>query len=289
MPDTMPDGSPWPKVSIVTPSYNQGQFLEETIRSVLLQGYPNLEYIIIDGGSTDGSADVIKKYESWLTYWVSEPDRGQAHAINKGFAFGRGDIVAWLNSDDTYTPHAIQTVVRNISSQGSTIVYGNCNLMDETGNMSHVIVPPRVTFDSLLRVWVRDSIPPQPAIFFRRRVLNDVGLLDESLRYAMDYDLWLKIAERYPFCYIDAVLASYRLHYESKTMSGWSNFRPEWEYVSLKYGRTEGFRYCLSHWAANQLYKLKVLRARIWRIIKKYSWLKPLENFILKIAGRGCE
>lgn len=289
IPDTMPDGSPWPKVSIVTPSYNQGQFLEETIRSVLLQGYPNLEYIIIDGGSTDGSVDVIKRYKHWLSYWVSEPDRGQAHAINKGFVLTGGDIIAWLNSDDTYAPHAIQAAVYNLLSHSSTIVYGNCNLIDETGAASSVIVPPLVTFENLLRFWMRYSIPPQPAIFFRRQVLDEVGLLDESLRYAMDYDLWLRIAKRYPFRYINTVIGNYRLHSESKTISESADFRPEWHQVSQKYGGTENLQYRLSFWRAYGLYKLNTWKSRIWRIIKRCSWLKPLENFILKIVGRGCQ
>ena len=107
LPPARPDGSPWPRISIVTPSYNQGQFIEETIRSILLQGYPDLEYIIIDGGSTDQSVEIIKKYEPWLTYWVSEKDRGQAHAINKGFARVSGEIGGYLNSDDFYLPNAL--------------------------------------------------------------------------------------------------------------------------------------------------------------------------------------
>ena len=110
LPDTMPGGSPWPRISIVTPSCNQGRFLEETIRSVLLQGYPNLEYVIIDGGSSDGSVDIIRKYESQLAYWDSRPDSGMYYAINEGFAHSTGDIMAWLNSDDMYTPWSLRVV-----------------------------------------------------------------------------------------------------------------------------------------------------------------------------------
>jgi len=116
LPSARPDGSPWPRISIVTPSYNQGRFIEETIRSVLLQGYPDLEYIIIDGASTDQSAEIIQKYEPWLTYWVSEKDRGQAHAINKGFAKATGDIGAYLNSDDMYLVNAL-TIASNLFIQ----------------------------------------------------------------------------------------------------------------------------------------------------------------------------
>ena len=118
LPDTMPDGQLWPLISIVTPSCNQGQFIEETIRSVLLQGYTNLEYIIIDGASTDNSVEVIKKYEPWLTYWVSEKDRGQAHAINKGKSLSSGDIFQWINSDDYLEPRCLLAVATQIPRGG---------------------------------------------------------------------------------------------------------------------------------------------------------------------------
>ncbi len=122
---TMPDGAPWPRISIVTPSFNQGQFIEETIRSVLLQGYADLEYIVIDGGSTDGSVGIIKKYKRWLTYWVSEPDRGQSHAINKGFARATGGVLAWLNSDDLYAPGALRKVGMLLAGEENALLAGS--------------------------------------------------------------------------------------------------------------------------------------------------------------------
>ena len=286
IPGTMADGRPWPRVSIITPSYNQGQYIEETIRSVLLQGYPNLEYIIIDGGSTDNSVEVIRKYEPWLAYWVSEPDRGQTHAINKGFKVSNGDIVAWLNSDDTYMPDAIQSVVRHFLLNGSTIAYGNCNLIDETGKMLRVVIPPRVTFESLVYYWkTPESTPPQPGIFFRRKVLNEVGPLDERLRYVMDFDLWLRMAERYPFNYLDVILGNCRMHSESKTMTQIRYFHLERYQVTQRYTATRGIQYRLSRWTAYKVYELKVLRSRIWRFIKKYPCLHPLERLILRVVG----
>src|SRR5437773_6556922 len=126
----------WPRISVITPSFNQGQFLEETIRSVLLQGYPNLDYIIIDGGSTDGSVEVVKKYEPWLTYWVSEPDRGQSHAINKGWQRAHGDVLAWLNSDDTYNPDALRCAAEALQQNPAAgMVYSDMNYIDVSSNV----------------------------------------------------------------------------------------------------------------------------------------------------------
>src|SRR5262245_40759296 len=141
----------WPRVTVVTPSFNQGAFIEETIRSVLLQDYPNLEYLVVDGGSTDSTLEVIKTYEPWIDYWVSERDRGQTHAINKGFSRATGEILAWLNSDDTYEPHAIRTVVRHMMATGAVVTYGNCNLIDETGARTSVVVQHPGSFER--RLW----------------------------------------------------------------------------------------------------------------------------------------
>jgi len=216
LPETMPDGSSWPRVSIVTPSYNQAQFIEETIRSVLLQGYPNLEYIIIDGGSTDSSVGIIKKYEPWLSYWVSEVDRGQAEAVNKGWRRARGEILAYLNSDDTYLPQTVETVVSSFHEhQDVGMVYGDCNLIDEEGETIGPMPGEKFTLEKML--W--RNVVPQPAAFIRRSVLERVGLLDENLHHCMDYDLWLRIALHFPVKHIPTILANFRLHSSSKTIA----------------------------------------------------------------------
>jgi glycosyltransferase involved in cell wall biosynthesis len=240
----MPDGRPWPGVSIVTPSYNQARFIEETIRSVLLQGYPDLEYIIIDGGSTDGSVEVIRKYEPWLAYWVSEPDRGQSDAINKGFVRASGEIAAWLNSDDTYEPGALCRIAQEFGAdQAKALVYGDCNVVDENGKFMWVMRQPCVTLDKLIRYWANTAIPQQ-ATFFRRQVLEKVGLLNCEMHFSMDYDLWLRIAQEYEFHHIEHTLANHRMHGESKTGQGWEAFFREAGVVSKKYwGPKTSLRY----------------------------------------------
>jgi len=214
--DTMPSGDPWPKISIVTPSYNQGQFIEETIRSVLLQGYPNLEYIIIDGSSTDNSVEIIKKYEKWLTHWVSEPDRGQSHAINKGFDRASGEIYAWLNSDDYFFKNALGNVAiacRASPDAGGWV--GGSTFWAEHYRRVTTRWPNRLDLEGLAQ-WNQNSVG-QPAFFFSRTAWNECGPLGEDLHYGMDLDLWLKIAKAFVLAKVDAMLAFERFHKDSKT------------------------------------------------------------------------
>lgn len=241
-PDIQKNGWPWvvnpyeinvslkkdqtlPKVSIVTPSFNQGPFLEETIRSVLLQGYPNLEYIIIDGGSTDGSIDIIKKYESWLSYWVSEPDAGQTHALNKGFNKTSGQIIAWLNSDDVYLQNAVFSAIQIlISNEDVAMVYGDIDVIDEKNNGLYFI--PSGPYD--LKRLFKENYIPQPACFFKKNVFLNIGGLDESFNYIMDYDLWMRMGiNNYSIIYFPQKIALFRLYDNSKCGSRTNKFWAE--------------------------------------------------------------
>ena len=224
-PESMPGEKSWPRISIVTPSYNQGQFIEETIRSVLLQGYPDLEYIIMDGGSTDESVEIIRKYEHWITFWASEPDSGQTNAINKGFKRSTGKIIAWLNSDDLYTSGALCTAAKAFAEQPrSAVIYGDADTIDAgTTILSHI---NSRDFD-LQELYRRDYIR-QPASFISAEAIEKIGLLDEKFHYAMDYDLWIRLGQEGAVMrYIPRTLAWFRLHDCSKTVSQQEAFWPE--------------------------------------------------------------
>lgn len=222
----------WPRISIITPSFNQGQFIEETIRSVLLQGYPNLEYIIIDGGSTDGSVDIIKKYEPWLSYWVSESDRGQSHAINKGFEKAAGDWIAWLNADDIYLQHTFFKIAATIAQSVDPLVWivGTTVFTDpdlhEIGRFEpslYTAVGRDTNYDPM--GWIdfvctkRSGIAlPQPSSFWQRSAVIQAGGIDESLRYAMDHELYGRLAyQGFRPLLLEEPLACFRTHPEQKT------------------------------------------------------------------------
>jgi glycosyltransferase involved in cell wall biosynthesis len=197
---------------------NQGRFIEETIQSVLSQNYPNLEYIVIDGGSTDSTIDVLRKYEKRL-HWISEKDKGQSEAINKGIRISRGEILAWLNSDDTYLPGAISKAVDYLEMNLDVMmVYGEGYLIDEKGGLKgrfHATQP----FELSALINVRDFILQQ-TVFLRRRVVQEVGMLDEELHFGMDWDYWIRIGKKFKVSYIPEYLANLREYPEAKSLRG---------------------------------------------------------------------
>lgn len=205
-----------PLVTIVTPSFNQASYLEETIKSVLTQDYPYIEYIIMDGGSTDGSVDIIKKYEDKLGYWESVKDKGQTDAINKGFNRAKGDILAWLNSDDTYNPKAIGEAVKFLMKHPDiALVYADCNFINEVGKVIGKFASRQTDYAKLRSGYVHI---PQQTMFFRAKYWKELGPLDPSFYFAMDYDLWVRIAKHAPLYYLPGkTWANFRIHTSSKT------------------------------------------------------------------------
>ena len=211
----------FPKISVVTPSFNQGAYLEQTIQSVIGQNYPNLEYIVMDGGSTDNSVDIIRKYESHITHWESRADGGQANAINRGFALATGDILAWLNSDDMYLPGALDLISKRFSAAGKDelqILFGNCiHLVEETGevfgsNVRHTaLVSDLELYDYIV----------QPSCFWTKKTFDVVGELNEGLTYAFDWEWFLRAKNKgSKFVPLDNFLSIYRIHAGHKTGSG---------------------------------------------------------------------
>lgn len=221
--------------SIITPSYNQARYLEATIQSVLNQDYPEVEYIIIDGESTDGSADIIHKYAPRLAGWVSERDQGQTDAINKGFARARGDILAWINSDDTYEPGALSAAAAYFQAHPETgLVYGDANFIDGKGRSIGRFPAAQTDYRRLRQGYVHI---PQQASFFRADLWRKVGPLDPSFYFAMDYDLWVRLAALSPVVYLPGRLwANFRLHGDAKTVAADDRCWPEMLRVHYREG-----------------------------------------------------
>jgi glycosyltransferase involved in cell wall biosynthesis len=255
-----------PLVTIVTPSYNQAPFLETTIRSVLEQDYPNIEYIIIDGGSTDGSLDIIKKYANRLAFWSSEKDRGQTDAINKGFARATGEMMAWINSDDTYEPGAIREAVAEMQAHPEVgLVYGDTNFIDDQGRVIGRFPAAQTDYHRLRRGYVHI---PQQAAFFRRDLWQQVEPLDPSFFFAMDYDLWVRIARLAPLLYTRRVWANFRLHGDSKTMAANDRCWPEMIRVHKREGGS-WFSVIVAK------YVIRTLIAPLWHLRLKWKLPAP--------------
>jgi glycosyltransferase involved in cell wall biosynthesis len=246
-----------PSISLVTPSFQQARFLERTIRSVIDQGYPRLEYILIDGGSTDGSIDIIRKYQDRLDYWSSEADRGQAHAINKGFRQAKGDLLGWLNSDDTLAPGALlQIGSLFLSNPDVDLVYGHTFLIDETDTL----VGRQLAVPTNLRelIHYNRNMWSQPGTFWRRRLYERAGPLDESLIYALDCDFWIRAASVGTIYCLPHHLANLRIHAGTKSKAKRPQFLEEHQQLDQRYGKE--FRTGMRHSWFRLRKRIRVLR-----------------------------
>jgi glycosyltransferase involved in cell wall biosynthesis len=223
-----------PRITIVTPSFNQADYLEATIKSVLDQNYPSLEYIVVDGGSTDGSVDIIKRYESHLAYWVSEPDNGQTDAINKGFARATGDLLGWLNSDDLYEPGALYRIAAHFQVHPACrLVYGQGDYCDERGWRTTPCAYVQPYDPRLLRSV--DYIL-QPASFWQRELWQEVGPLSLHYSWGFDWEWFLRASHRSDLCYLPEKLALYRSLPATKTLSGGRRRQAELASIARRYG-----------------------------------------------------
>lgn len=227
------------KISIVTPSYNQAKFLEEALLSVRAQSYPALEHIVMDGGSTDGSVEILRSYSSrpgWQHLrWKSEPDKGQSDALNKGFRVATGDVIGWLNSDDRYRPECFRTIVNAFGKhRDADVLYGDYTYIDENGRVWRI--RREIEFNRFILLYLHMLYVPTPSSFFRRRIFDERNWIDTKFHYAMDYEFILRLARNgYAFRHIPALVADFRLHPESKTGAHADKQRAEHDAIGLEY------------------------------------------------------
>lgn len=246
----------FPKISIITPSFNQGQYIEQTILSIIYQNYPNLEYIIIDGGSTDNTIEIIKKYEQHISYWISEPDKGQSDAINKGLAKCTGDIFNWINSDDYLEAGALQHIAETFINTGADIVCGYSRIFNDS-NHQDILLHRTELFKTAEATLVQQRINQQ-SMFYKLSIINELGGINHDLHFIMDLELWF----RYLCCkgqhkieLIENQLAHFRIHEFSKTGANEQKFREEekamWYYILAT---LQANREWLSFFKGNKLY-----------------------------------
>lgn len=264
------EGVSWPRISIVTPSFNQGQFIEETIRSVLLQNYPNLEYFIIDGGSTDGSLDIIKKYAPWVSYWVSEKDDGQGNAINKGFAMATGDILAWLNSDDVFYPEALASAAQHMKAAPGYVAYvGVCDRIGLKGEVLSTVEPRNLTGAGIAN-WFFEGFFYQPACFFRRDTFEEIGGINEAFENALDIDLWLRLIDKGRFRSMGERIAFAKIHEDMKTMRNVPLRDAETAALAILHGHRQAavnrMRAFAKHYAQTEASERVLFKALVQRI-----------------------
>jgi glycosyltransferase involved in cell wall biosynthesis len=277
------NASELPLVTIVTPSFNQAQFLETTIQSVLSQDYPNVEYIVIDGGSTDGSVDIIQKYETQITHWISEPDLGQAHAINKGLKLANGEIVTWLNSDDVYLPGALSGAAAALQSDPDAgMVCGDGLMVD-----SQLRLLDRHYYRALSVVdLLRFEVVLQPATFMRRTALKAVGYLNDNYQLILDHELWVRIASHYTVLHVPSFWALERTHAQAKTIAQAASFVEEaerlvnWaaeapELASVVAANQTRIEAGLNVFAARRLIDAGKYRAAVRRMLTAFSQHAP--------------
>jgi glycosyltransferase involved in cell wall biosynthesis len=206
-----------PKISIITPSYNQGEYIEETIQSVISQEYPNYEYIVIDGGSKDNTVEILTQYYDKIDFWISEADKGQSEAINKGLQKAKGEILAYLNSDDVYTKYTLEKVADYfIKNPDVDMIYGDIELIDQNSKVLNI--KREIRFDKRMAHFIGFGlIVPQPAAFWRKSISDKIGLFDENNHFTMDQNYWYKISKFFTIKHIPIVLSKFRIHQTSKT------------------------------------------------------------------------
>ena len=269
-----------PKISVITPSFNQAQYIQATIQSVLAQQYPQVEHLIIDGGSTDGTVDILQRYEHCLR-WISEPDKGQANAINKGFKQATGEIMAWLNSDDIYLPYALQRAADFFEQHPDIdVVYGDYHLINERGEV--LLHKQEIPFDYNILLYGLDYIS-QPTTFFRRRVFDRAGYLDEGLHYGLDWEYWLRMARAgSKFAHIPQYLAAARWHPQAKTLTAPPQMYLEHQAIRDRYWHKHRFQSPYwQQWYATWLNKRYRFKRQLLKVIRRHTLDFPPGDWIL--------